>query len=348
MFLPVTVALLALTPFLPTLNRSLGWFGASGALPALALGIFLFTLAHTLLYNPYSAMMADITPPSQRGRVNGVFHAFEVTGKVLLIVLDIVLIRALPQWSVLILFAVVAGLLVVCYLSPLLGIREPRDLPGVVSRRRYALRDNWDGLRADPQIWLYLATKFFIWFGISAITPNLVLYAETVLKVGSATALVFPLILLVISALCVWPLGLLADWFGLKTIFFLGMVLMAGATVAGIFVRDPILLYVVLAVAGVGYSAQTSAAYPLLTRLVFSDVMGLYTGRDGTLTSLATPAAAVCAGTLITLYGYTAMFPLVAAAFVLSLVPLVFINPARSVRARAERSAAQNAQAATE
>ncbi|MGH2514879.1 MAG: MFS transporter [Ktedonobacterales bacterium] len=336
-FLPMTVVFLALTPFLPPLTRAVGWLhDSNAALPLLALGIFLFTLAHTMFYNPYSALLADITPPRQRGRINGVFHAFEATGEVALIVAGIALVKPLGYGF---LFLLVAALLLLCYLPPLFGIREPRELPGTVSRHRYALRDYWRGLRADPQVWLYLATKFCIWFGISGITPNLVLYAQKVLKVSSGASLVFPLILLLTSAVCVWPLGVLADRLGIKTVFVLGMLLMAGATVAGIFVRDATLLYPVLAVAGVGYAAQTACAYPLLTRLVFADVIGMYTGLDGTVTSLAAPAAAVTVGTLITLYGYGAMFPLVAAAFLLALLPLVFINPARSLRAQAERGA---------
>ncbi|MGH2514148.1 MAG: hypothetical protein ACRDHP_00685 [Ktedonobacterales bacterium] len=48
--------------------------------------------------------------------------------------------------------------------------------------------------------------------------------------------------------------------------------------------------------------------------------------------------AAVTVGTLITLYGYGAMFPCVAAMFLLALLPLAFINPVRSRRAQAERA----------
>jgi maltose/moltooligosaccharide transporter len=333
LFAPLTVAFLALTPVLPALGHLIG-VTTSATLPLIALGIFLFTLAHTLFYNPYSALLADLTPPQQRGRVNGLFHLLELSGEIVLLLLSIKLLSVLGYGF---LFVLVAGLLVLGYLPPLLGLREPRELPGVVARRRYTLRDYWNGLRADRQIRLYFLTKFLVWFGIGAITPNIVLYAQKVLGVSKSASFFFPLILLVGGAVCVWPLGILADRIGIKTMFVIGMVLLAGASLAGVFLHSAALLYPVLAVAGVGYAAQTACAYPLLTRLVFADTIGLYTGLDGTVTSLAAPAAAVSIGTLLTLFGYTAMFPFVAVVFLLSLVPLVLIDPKRALPTQAAR-----------
>lgn len=336
-FAPVTIAALALTPALPsTIFQTWLGGGATAALYLAALGIFLFTLAHTLFYNPYSALLADLTPPQQRGRVNGLFHMLEALGELLVIGLGIVLVK---RWGLNAFFPLVAGVLLICYLPPLFGLREQRTLPGVVARKRYSLGDYWAGLRANRQVWLYLATKFFIWFGISAITPNLVLYAEKMLKVDSSAALVFPLLLLLTSAVCVVPLGALADRLGIKTVFVAGMLLMAAAAGAGILIHSATLLYPVLIVAGLGFAAQTACAYPLLTRLVASDTIGLYTGLDGALTALAAPLAAVIIGLLITVNGYGAMFPVVGVAFLLSLIPLALLDPARAPRALAERAA---------
>jgi MFS family permease len=159
------------------------------------------------------------------------------------------------------------------------------------------------------------------------------------LKVDSSAALVFPLLLLLTSAVCVVPLGALADRLGIKTVFVAGMLLMAVASAAGILIHSATLLYPVLIVAGLGFAAQTACAYPLLTRLVASDTIGLYTGLDGALTALAAPLAAVTIGLLITVNGYGAMFPVVAVAFLLSLVPLALLDPARAPRALAEQAA---------
>ena len=335
-FLPITIAALALTPALPSsFVQSLLGGGATNALYLAALGIFLFTLAHTIFYNPYSALLADLTPPQQRGRVNGLFHMLEALGELVVIGLGILLVK---RWGLNAFFPLVAGMLLICYLPPLFGLREQRELPGVVARKRYTLRDYWAGLRANRQVWLYLATKFFIWFGISAITPNIVLYAEKILHADASAALVFPLLLLLTSAVCVVPLGALADRLGIKAVFFGGMLLMAAASAGGAFIHSTALLYPVLIVAGLGYAAQTACAFPLLTRLVASDTIGLYTGLDGAVTAFAAPIAAVIIGVLITQNGYGAMFPVVGVAFLLSLLPLALLDPARAPRALAEQA----------
>lgn len=105
-FAPITIAFLVLTPFFSAISHATGWLSAAGALPLIALGIFLFTLAHNLFYNPYSSLLADITPPNQRGRVNGLFHMLEAAGEVLMIVLGIVLIK---RWGYSAMFPVVAA-----------------------------------------------------------------------------------------------------------------------------------------------------------------------------------------------------------------------------------------------
>ena len=64
--------------------------------------------------------------------------------------------------------------------------------------------------------------------------------------------LILPLIILLSSSIFVWPLGILSDRFGLKTTFVLGMVCMSVASIASIVVRDHTMIYIVLALAGLG------------------------------------------------------------------------------------------------
>jgi predicted MFS family arabinose efflux permease len=69
--------------------------------------------------------------------------------------------------------------------------------------------------------------------------------------------------------------------------------------------------------------------------------MGLYS----TVTSIAVPGSAVLAGLLIDQIAYVALFPFVAAMFLLSLVPLVPLTIEKSQAARALRQAQTGATA---
>ena len=89
-FLPISVFFVLITGFLPQW-AAIGPFHAIqqatrhtyGALcpdPGRRLHLHLH-LTFNFMYDPYQALLADITPESQRGRVNGVFQAFGSFGQ---------------------------------------------------------------------------------------------------------------------------------------------------------------------------------------------------------------------------------------------------------------------------
>lgn len=353
-FVPISAFFILLTPFLPgwqtlapiaALREALGLSPTVMTLILVGLGIFLFTLAFNVMYDPYNALLADITPETQRGRVNGVFQTFGAFGQAGILIVGAFLaslVGGMPG-----LFIITGLGLAIFSIPTVVGIREPRELPGVKRTHRYSLRDYWNGLRADPQVQLYFATQFFLWFGINAITPFLTLYAIEVVHFSQSNALILDFILLLSSAFFNWPLGVLADRLGLRRVFLLGMMLMSAAAVAGVFTREPALLYVILTVAGIGNAAQTASSYPLLTRIVFPDQIGLYTGLSSTVTSIAAPASAAIAGGIIQAVGYTAMFPFVATMFLLSLIPLALLRTEKSIAARAMNAARRSQDSAS-
>lgn len=124
-----------------------------------------------------------------------------------------------------------------------------------------------------------------------------------------------------------WTLPLILASLG---IFLLGMICMAGASTAGIFTHNALLLFIVVTIAGIGNAAQTASSFPLLTRIVFPDQMGLYTGLNTAVTSVAAPLSGFIAGELIDHLGYTAMLPFVAAMFIISLLPLAILRVEKS------------------
>jgi len=94
-FLPISALFIALTPFarfLGPLGSALGWSGTVRALVAVSLCILIFSVTFNIMYDPYNALLADITTDGQRGGVNGVFQALGAFGQVAIIVLGVVLL----------------------------------------------------------------------------------------------------------------------------------------------------------------------------------------------------------------------------------------------------------------
>jgi maltose/moltooligosaccharide transporter len=337
-FVPISAFFVVITGFIPgwtksgplhALQQALSIPEARFILIMLGICIFIFTFTFNIMYDPYQALLADITPEAQRGRVNGVFQAFGSFGQTGILLVAAFLFTLIGGYTGL--FIVCGAGLILCFVPTVLGIREPRILAGPSVSHHYTLRDYWNGLRADPQIQLYFVNQFFLWFGINAITPYLTSYAVHQAHFTMSQAFQLVLILLLSTALFVWPFGLLGDRIGLKPVFVIGVVCLAGASVAGIFTYALIPLYTIVFIAGIGNAAQTAASFPLMTRIVQADQMGLYVGLESLVTSIAAPLSAGLAGLLIQLYTYSTMFPFVAAMFVLSLVPLAILSMEKSI-----------------
>ncbi len=339
-FMPITVLFLILTPLFSQLHVLLPGLSPTLALVAVSISIFIFSLAFNIAYDPYLALLADITPIKQRGTVNGIFQAVGAIGQVVFLLIALVLVATIGVGS---LFLISAVLLALTFLPTLLGIRERKELVGVTTHRRYTLRDYWNGLRSDPQVLLFFASQFFLWFGINTISVTLTRYAKDGLHFSEGIVFLLPLILLLFSALPVWPPGVLSDRVGLKTIFVFGVACMTAAALLAIVIKDFVPLCFVLALAGIGNAAQTATSYPLLTRIVFADQMGLYTGLNSTITSIAVPLTGVISGLLIDQLGFVALFPYVAAMFILSLLPLIPLSIERSKAVQAMRAATPTA-----
>lgn len=341
---PLVVLFLVLTPLTPHWTFLGAPFGLSPQRTTVilaVLGVFLFTVTFNIQNDPYTALLADITPVRQRGAVNGVAQAIQLVGQVVFLLTGAALATgAHPDIAPL--FYVTAAALVVFYVPTLLGIREPRKLRGPHASERHRWREYWAAIKADRQVQLYFATQFFLWFGIGAISPFVTLYAEDVLGFSLSEALILDFVLLMSTALFVWPLGVLADRVGYRGVFALGMIVMVSASLLGTVVRQPILLFVILAFAGVGNAAQTASSYPLLTRLVFPDRMGLYIGLTSAVTSVCQPVGAAILGYIFGQVGPQSMFPFVAVMFLLALVPLAFLHVDRSVYARSLVAGAQD------
>lgn len=338
-FMPISALLVIMTPFLPRLSgigSVVGLSSTATTITLVGIGVFLFSIFFNIVQDPYTALLADIVPERQRGSVNGVFQAAGAIGQVTILVTGIIL--GVPYTR---LFILTALAMLVFFLPTLFGIREPRALPGGMAHHRYTVRDYWNGLRADRQVQLYFFCQAFLWFGINAITVFITPFGMDVLGFDKSSVLILPLIILLSSSIFVWPLGILSDRFGLKTTFVLGMLCMSVASIASIVVRDHTMIYIVLALAGLGNAAQTASSYPLLTRIVLPDRMGLYTGLNTTVTSIAAPLSSLIAGTLYDIphIGHLLLFPFVAAMFLGSLIPLALLRPEHSIAARARTRA---------
>jgi len=328
LFIPISALFLLLTPVAAHLPPSL-------RLGAIVACIFLFTMTFNVAADPYQALLADITPLHHRGRVTSFWFFLGALGQVLLLLLPIPLGLK---------FGMVALLMVVTTFVTCVFTREPPH--GSVNTpprsRRHEMVESLRGVRTLRQAGVYLLLFFFFGAGVEAVAPSLTIFIKTVSKCSNHQAETMFLILMVATSLGTLLCGWIADRVGFRRLLMISMVLVAVASVNGLWVTTLPQIGVVLALAGLGIAAQNASAYPLLTTLVPEEEVGFYTGLQTTAASISGPASLLLTGILINHIGYRVIFAVCAVCLLLSLAAAVTLNerlaPAEIAARRREKS----------
>lgn len=316
-FIPLSALFLVFTPWaghLPSPHR----------LAAIIAAIFLFTVFFNIAMDPYQALMPDITPVPQRGRVTGITVLFMVLGQAALTLLHLPISTK---------FLLTAGIMLATTLLTCAWVREPHlpAYPGKTSRHWEEMKQALHGLRTLKQARKALASLFLSGLGIGAVFPFLTVFVKTITGASDQEAQQMFLILMICTALGVLPFGWLADRIGPKSVLLLGLGMIAGAAVIGYWVQTLTQIGLVLALAGIGNAAQASSSYPLLTEVVPAEEVGFYTGLQTTALSIATPLTAVLTGSLINQGGYRSIFLVCSICLAASFVVMMTLHQRNAV-----------------
>ena len=275
---PLTAAGLALLASHPPLPVVIG-----------LLTVFSFFLA--VAYDPYLALLADIVPSEERGRVGGVMAATGMIGTVIVIALSFLLWEQHEPWV----FIGVALLLVVTFGITFAGIREPSRAERVVDQPVDVPNS------PEPVAWgplgIYLLATFSFWLGNGGIVPFITRFGVDVLHVAENQSFLLILPAIVGAVIFAIPSGLLAERFSKKRVLVAGQLLFGLAGLAGAFlVQDVLGAVIVMSLVGVANAATTALTFPLLTDLIPRSRAATFTGIGQMVWSLAQPIGAVTAG----------------------------------------------------
>jgi Na+/melibiose symporter-like transporter len=312
LFFPLTALFLIATPFA-------GAYGGEASLWLVVLSIFLFTVFFNIAYDPYQALLPDITPVDQRGRVAAIFTLLGVIGQAG------ILLAPLPLLSK---FYAVAGVLLVTVLLTCLRTREPHpvSLPAAHRSHWNELKEAVRGLRTLHQAAKSLAVFFLTGIGIGAVLPGLSLFVKEITHCSDQQAQLMPMILMGCTALAVVPFGKLADRVGTQRVLAISAVLIGIAGLCGLWVTTLTQIAAVMVVAGVGNAAQGAASYPLMTQLVPAREVGFYTGLQTMALSILQPLTVVLTGMMVNQGGYRSIFAVLAVCMFLALAMLTKIK----------------------
>src|SRR5579859_4885446 len=301
-------------------------------LALLAAVIFLFSIFFNFAVDPYTALLADITPLQQRGWLSGLAVGVQLVSSVaFLVVIAATTGRgSVPVWV----YELVAAVLLLSFGVTIAGVHEPRQFEAnhADTRQRPPMRGYVDALLGQRQAMRYLGTLFVYQFGLNAIIPFLVLYIQEDLHQSQQIAFALSAALLVFTAIGAVIFGKLSTRLGTRRVLAIGWALLAVSAVGGVLVTSLAEVSVVVVLAGIGNGAATAVTWPLLTALIPAEQTGVFAGLKAAAESVAIPLSVVVASELfLPRFGYRGIFAMLALNIVLALVLLLrFVHVPRA------------------
>ncbi|HMA35997.1 MAG TPA: MFS transporter [Chloroflexia bacterium] len=252
----------------------------------------------SVAWDPYIALMADLFPPAQRGRVGGLIGVGSGVGTIIFLVL------ALNLWAQheYLVFALCTGLLLLTWAYTFFTVKEPplTTVPEVAPQK---------AARPDPAAYVrtllrypeaakYTLAMTFFWLGTGGALPFLTLFAVNALGATAEQSFMLPLVATAATAVFAVPAGYLADRFSKKAIMTAGLLVFGLASLIGSQSQNMLQATLILGVIGVGNAAMAQIT-PMLTDLIPRQRTAEFIGLGSAVFSFAQPLGSVLAGAIV-------------------------------------------------
>ena len=280
--------------------------------------------------DPYLALMADMTPAHQRGRIGSYMGIFAMAGQVVMLLLASLL------WDTnrtLVILLTAAGLLG-CFAVTFFGVREPAAAlaapaqPPALGRPRIALGSYLRDVLSYREVAKYSLAMTFFWLGGGAAAPFITRFGVHELGLSEGTAFFLVMLIVLCTAVFAYPAGYLGDRYGKQRVQSAGLLFYAVAILVGSQVRTMAQILPAIVVVGLGNTIPTVLAFPMLADLIPRSRAGEFTGLGSMLWSISQPLGALLGGALFDVTGgYRATFIFAGVMMIVSFALLQTVRP---------------------
>jgi len=319
--IPVTVRMIP-----PELSGQVDRLGTPLALFMTTIGVFLLAMAS--FRTPVIALMPDLTPSPLRSQANGVINLMGGVGTLIATLGSGFLYsmgHAVP-------FIFGGVLMAVAVLMLLFFVKEPREFETAAHEEEGlgALR----GIqRISPEArrsLTFLMGAIFCWFvGYNAVETFLSSYGVSELGMSTGQA---PLLMGVASlaflAFAI-PAGYIAGRLGRRRTIISGLAIFGVLLVANFFLRNPALIWPIMAIGGMGWALVNINSLPMVVDTAASDAdLGTYTGLYYIASQLAAVAGPTINGYIVEWFGgdYNMIFVVTPAFFLLAILCMLGVT----------------------
>ena len=249
----------------------------------------------SIAWDPYMALLADLFPSDQRGRVGGLIGVGSGLGTVLLLVLAFSFWEQNEYWV----FALTVAFLLLTWGYTFFTIREPALPAREAAPARAANPIGYiKSLRPYPEAAKYTIAITFFWLGTGGALPFITPFGTHALHVSDSEAFLLPLIAVVVNALAAVPVGFLADRFGKKRVMMVALALFGASSLIGS--QSQTLWQAMIALGFIGLAnAGMVQINPMLTDLVPKARVAEFIGLVSAVFSFAQPLGSMLIGGIV-------------------------------------------------
>lgn len=305
----------------------------------LFIAVLLVTLlAMAVFRSPAVALMPDVTCKPLRSKGNAIINLVGTVGGLIVLGVGMVInVSESTLYNLVPYYLVVCGIILLGLIVFMLTVREnkwARQMQEDTQKYCPEQDDEKTGERnkklsrpAIKSLLLILGSVALWYMGYNAITSKYSLYADVVLHQSYDLTLIIAQGAAIVSYL---PVGIIATKIGRKKTILAGVVMLALAFFFAIFVSansSPILMYVLFALAGIGWATINVNSFPMVVELAKDSNVGKYTGWYYTASMAAQVLTPILSGAIMDLVGnMLPLFPYACACVALAFVTMIFVK----------------------
>lgn len=341
-----TLAAVALMMLLPLLDDS--YFNAPNTAKLAAFVAVLggLLVAMGTYRSPAVALMPDVTPKPLRSKANAIINLMGAVGGIVYLIVASVLYSSArtagkEHVSYLLLFAVVAGIMLLALVVLMTAIDEPAlckkqaEYEAAHPEENLVTTDAQGNEQLPPEVkrsLAFLLVSIALWFiGYNALDTWFTTYANKMwnMSLGAAsTCLTVATAGAIVSYI---PVGIVASRIGRKKTILGGVVLLSGSFFMGFVYtlfsdRFHPVLYLLFALVGLAWASINVNSLPMVVEMCKGSDVGKFTGYYYTFSMAAQTITPILAGWLMKHISYRVLFPYAAGAVACAFVTMLFVR----------------------